>query len=395
MKKIFLIVIFCIVFIGSADANVSQYGNWTLAGPVQPFGQRVFYGSAVFHDQMFVIWGENYGPHAPDRKSYDIYNDVWSTTDGSNWSLVTANASFSPRKDFRVAVFRDKLWVIGGYDESSLRNDVWSTTDGRNWSLETADTNFSQRSDPVVVVFDNKLWLLGGRDDLHTLVNDVWSSSDGRNWTQISSNAGFNRTPNFYLSGAVFGNRIFVFDAVSNMDIWGTNEVWSSSDGKNWTLVNSNASFRVMQHIPVTVFNGRLWIVGGSIDPPVLVPKTTEEEWVKKFYFNSVWSSDDGNNWTLETEHAGFSPRYGMGVITFQDKIWVLSGFPDAEDVWYMPLLRPGPNPPGDMPSALSSMSNPAQGSPTHAAMDSFCVFLSLGISGGICAYYSRIGKWK
>ena len=146
--------------------------------------------------------------------------------------------------------------------------------------------------------------MIGG-NDYQYLVNDVWSSSDGSNWTQITDNAVFSRSFNFYLSGAVFDNRIFIFDAAVSQESWGTNKILSTSDGKNWTKVNKNASFRVMEYIPVTVFNDRLWIVGGGISPPVLLPKITQEELEKEFFSNSVWSSVDGNNWTLETEHAG------------------------------------------------------------------------------------------
>ena len=240
MKQIFLIIIFCIVLIETVQADAPQYGNWTQAGPVPPFGPRVYYGSAVFHDQIIVIGGVNPG----DLQG--LHNDIWSTTDGKNWIELTANATFSPRRYLKVAVFNNKIWAIGGIDATSERNDVWSSSGGRNWSLVTADAGFSPRYDPVVVVFDNKLWVIGGQDDRNNLVNDVWFSSDGNNWTQLTDNAGFSRRPGFYLSGAVFDNRIFIFDVATSKENPGTNEVWSSSDGKNWTLVNDNASFRVM-----------------------------------------------------------------------------------------------------------------------------------------------------
>jgi hypothetical protein len=388
MKHIFLIIIFCVVIIGTVHADSFQYGNWTQAGAVPPFSPRAFYGSAVFHDQIFVIGGEN------PRDLQVLHNDVWSSSDGRNWTELTANATFSPRRYLKVATFNNKLWVIGGIDANSKRNDVWSSTDGRNWSLVTADAGFSPRDNPVVVVFDNKLWVIGGQDDRHDLVNDVWSSSDGNTWTQFTDNAGFNRTADFYLSGVVFDNRIFIIDTAISKENFGRNEIWSSSDGKNWTLVNSDASFRSMEYIPVVVFNDRLWIVGGGNDPWVSQTKDMGAHPEKYFYFNSVWSSADGTNWTLETDHAGFSPRYGMGVMTFQNSIWVLGGIPDAGDVWYMPLLTTGPNPSEGIPLALSSTSNLAVSSaPTHAAIDPFYVLISLIIAGGFYIYYSRAGS--
>ena len=147
----------------------------------------------------------------------------------------------------------------------------------------------------------------------------------------------------------------------------------------------------------MTVFNDRLWIVGGGNDPWVQQTKDMGAHPEKYFYFNSVWSSADGNNWTLETEHAGFSPRYGMGVVTFQNKIWVLGGvggFNNPDDVWYMPLLTPGPTSTTVTPSVVSSTSNLAVSStPTRAPMDLFRIFLSLVIAGVIFAYRSRLGN--
>jgi hypothetical protein len=385
MKKIFLIIIFCIVFIGEVHADTLQYGNWTPAGPVPPFGPREFYGSTVFHNQIFVIGGKNSSPETPDPQSIARYNDVWSTSDGRNWTERTANAGFSPRSDLRVAVFNDKLWVIGGRDDRSNRlNDVWSSSDGSNWRLVTANAGFSPRGDPVVVVFDNKLWVIGGRDEKTHRLNDVWSSSDGSNWARISDNAGFNQSPGFYLSGAVFYNRIFIFAVVPNQESWGTNQVWSSSEGKNWTLVNDNAPFEVREYMPVTVFNDRLWIVGGGNEALSLVTMDMAVHPENYFYFNSVWSSADGNNWTLETEHAGFNPRYGMGVVTFHDKIWVLGGYPQGGDVWYLPLSVPSPAPPAVSLSSTTSAIPAVSGSTAQAGIDPLMVCFSLLIAFGV-----------
>jgi len=389
MKKIFLIIIFCIVFIGEVHADTLQYGNWTPAGPVPPFGLRDFYGSTVFHNQIFVIGGKNSSPETPDPQSIARYNDVWSTYDGRNWTERTANAGFSPRSHLSAAVFNDKLWVIGGDDGSSVRtNDIWSSSDGSNWHLVTANAGYSPRNDPVVVVFNNKLWVIGGRDEKPNRLNDVWSSSDGSNWTQITDNAGFGQSPAYYLlSGTVFDNRIFIFAVVPNQESWGTNQVWSSSDGKNWTLVNDNAPFEVREYLPVTVFNDRLWIVGGGNEGLPLVTMDMAVHPENYFYFNSVWSSADGNNWTLETEHAGFNPRYGMGVVTFHNKIWVLGGYPQVGDAWYLPLSVSSPVPPDFSLSSTTSAVPAVSGTTAQAGIDPLMVCFTLFIAFGVVAY--------
>ena len=84
-------------------------------------------------------------------------------------------------------VFNNKMWVLGGRDESSNKNDVWSSSDGINWTQATANAPWTARQEYTSVVFNNKMWVLGGYDGSYK--NDVWSSSDGVNWTQATANA--------------------------------------------------------------------------------------------------------------------------------------------------------------------------------------------------------------
>ena len=90
---------------------------------------------------------------------------------GSESAQRTAAAAFSPRYEHQVVVFNDQLWLIGGSDSSyNLKNDVWSSTDGFRWTQHTANAAFSPRSNHEVVVFNNRLWLIGGaagRDGTH------------------------------------------------------------------------------------------------------------------------------------------------------------------------------------------------------------------------------------
>jgi PKD repeat protein len=44
-----------------------------------------------------------------------------------NWTLVHADAAFSPRAWQGTAVFEDRLWIIGGsLENGTTMNDVWS-----------------------------------------------------------------------------------------------------------------------------------------------------------------------------------------------------------------------------------------------------------------------------
>jgi hypothetical protein len=68
---------------------------------------------------MWLVGGEN---------GNNYYNDVWSTTNGTNWTQITAAAPWSGRAGLTHAsiVFNAQMWLVGGYSSSGVLNDVWS-----------------------------------------------------------------------------------------------------------------------------------------------------------------------------------------------------------------------------------------------------------------------------
>ena len=82
---------------------------------------------------------------------------------------------WSARSGGKAVVFNNNIWVLGGYD-GSYKNDVWSSSDGENWTNANArgpavepatdpvtySSHWSARGFYAVVVFKNKIWVLGG-----------------------------------------------------------------------------------------------------------------------------------------------------------------------------------------------------------------------------------------
>ncbi len=96
-----------------------------------------------------------------------------------------------------VAVFKDRIWMLGGVqkyyfgDDNDLKNDVWSSVDGVHWERLTDKAPWSPRAYHQVVVHAGKLWVLGGGNYLpnYQVKNDVWSSSDGVHWELVTEQA--------------------------------------------------------------------------------------------------------------------------------------------------------------------------------------------------------------
>ena len=82
-----------------------------------------------------------------------ILRDVWKSTDGTFWTLLTDHADFGFRFDHTSLVFDNKLWVIGGENYNNVLNDVWHPTDGVVWLPSTHAAAFSARRSHASVVY--------------------------------------------------------------------------------------------------------------------------------------------------------------------------------------------------------------------------------------------------
>jgi hypothetical protein len=150
--------------------------HWECVTEQAPWPARAYLGAVVFQDKLWVLGGGNYLPN------YQVRNDVWSSPDGVNWTQETEAAPWSPRIWFSAAVYRDHLWVLGGWSNNPSKNwnDVWYSADGKKWQQLETPTIWTPRHEHSAYVFQDKLWVLGGH--AAPLTNDVWQLSLPENW---------------------------------------------------------------------------------------------------------------------------------------------------------------------------------------------------------------------
>lgn len=127
--------------------------------------------------------------------------------------------------------------------------------------------------------------------------------------------------------GSVFFNdRFWVIGGFANIED-SKNDVWSSEDGQNWVLETENTAFSGRAHFGITVFQDRMFILGGIGNGTIS---------------NEVWSSSDGVTWELEADNPDFSPRAQTKLVSFQDKLYAIGGLENifdpstgsADDIW-------------------------------------------------------------
>src|SRR5687768_11282728 len=114
-----------------------------------------------------------------------------------DWVKVTPDAGWTPRDSQGEVVYKDQLWIFGGWFQSfeAPPRDVWSSPDGKTWKLVTEQAQWKHSDLSMSLTFDDKMWFMGGwyngRLKGHSASNQVWWSTDGAEWEQATANAGW------------------------------------------------------------------------------------------------------------------------------------------------------------------------------------------------------------
>ena len=176
--------------------------EWVEMTDAAPWAGRAGLSAAVFGEYLYVLGGSQnddqsiIGPGGPQRI---YYNDVWRSPDGAEWELMTDAAPWEPRAGAAVVVLDDHLYVLGGEDgftcdplpncEPPYFNDVWRTSDGVDWELVTTEAGWSPRPGHVCEVTgagDERRIVCFGGFGLIDNPTDVWTSPDGAEWTELA-----------------------------------------------------------------------------------------------------------------------------------------------------------------------------------------------------------------
>lgn len=243
----------------TADAvsnGAAPVQSWAAARENAPFSARSGFTALSYNGRIWILGG-----YEPATKK--TLRDVWSTSDGTNWQLANRKANFWDRNRHAAAVFNNALWIVGGFQANSggfngSMNDVWRSTDGTNWSQFMRSTGFTVREGHTLVPFQNSLWVIGGfafREN----VNDVIRSDSGSNWVTVNSNAAFparNEHTSF-----VLGDSLFIAGGIGGNGK-AMNDVWRTTDGKQWTRLGT-PPFSPRHGLASVVHGSSVYIIGG------------------------------------------------------------------------------------------------------------------------------------
>ena len=276
--------------------------DWVQVAESGPWRPRDSAGELVFDEKMWLfggylpelvsdVWtttdGRSWRRHADvpapkginipvcfvhDGKMWMTSNDgkFFSSPDGETWSVVHEHPPWAGRYAAGAAVFRGRMWVLGGSGQGKLHNDVWSSADGADWTLEVAEAPWSKRQlFGMVVVHDGKLWLLGGGvTNYHPFCTsrDVWNSADGVHWTKVVDEAPW--IGRIWSNAVSYRGRLWVFGGFRAEPEWtNLNDVWYSTDGTRWERLETETVWSPRHEVSAYVYAGGLWVIGGNSWP--------------------------------------------------------------------------------------------------------------------------------
>jgi hypothetical protein len=163
---------------------------------------------------------------------------------------------------------------------------------GVSW-LKVGNSPFFSRPGRTLVSAPGGLWFISPPE--------VWTSADGRCWTL--ANAGL---PFFGAGAAVaLRDRVYYLPPSSY-------EAWSSPNGSDWSKLASEPGLSRWKGA-AAVFQDRIWVAGGASLGTQIAP-------------TDVWSSQDGATWTRATADWGLGEIGAPGMIGFDGFLWLFGG---------------------------------------------------------------------
>jgi hypothetical protein len=247
-----------------------------------------------------------------------LTSDVWSSDDGIGWQragAVPTEAGINVPAAFSLA---GRMWV------SANDGALFSSPDGRAWTLELERPPWGGRYCAGCTVHDGRAWVLGGMR-AGRAYNDVWASSNGRDWVEVTPSAQWSPRQLFGNVVSHAGRLWVVGGGITGYEPFRSyRDVWCSRDGRRWTRVTDEAPWPGRIWSSCVSYRGRIWLVGGFRSQPAW------NNW------NDVWYSADGARWrALETEHL-WQPRHEISTCVLAGALWVVGGnaWPLRNDVW-------------------------------------------------------------
>lgn len=313
MKKLFMLVVVLVLFIGCKKSTIDYLGNWIKKSDFEgiPRGNAV---SFVLGDKVYLGTGYNSSQDAEYLKDfwmYDTTRDFWTKL---------PDFPGEPRIGGVAFTINGKGYLGIGYNGKVKLKDFWEFDPATNVWTRKADFGGTARYGAVGFALGNKGYLGTGYDDNDN--RDFWEYNPTTNqWTQIASMGGAKRKD---AVAFVINEKAYVCTGSNNganqTDLWqfdtntGTwiqkNDIDKNSD---WTIVRSNAT--------AFTLGSKSYVCLGY----------------NSGVRSDVWEYDpSGDTWTKKSDFEG-TARQDANSFVYNNRAFVIAGHSSSyyfDDIW-------------------------------------------------------------
>lgn len=337
------------------------------------FSPREDFATVVYDDCIWVMGGYDRSARGSD----DSYReDVYKSSDGEHWDLVTADAPWKGRRALAATVFEDHIYISGGFSvdgetgERAYANDLWRTQDGIAWEEVTSEGPWTARMNHAMLSTDTALYIFGGfcQDGSGPrYFDDMWKLGTGETeWTELTDVDEGTSVPYgaraafaygkagdyFYLQGGAFAGMTQASAGVvdESVDAWAA--LWrfdpekEGNDTIGWEStwkVPLESSHTRSEHALVC-YDDKLMLFSGKANSSLYFSKTNRNYATLYYSLDSTEESDSpweqgfaDYSWKLDSYGGVVEPRYGYELEVFDDSIVLIGGYScdgPQNDVW-------------------------------------------------------------
>ena len=278
-----------------------EESHWTTGAPM-PTPRSEITGT-VLDDKIYIIGGfDDSGHSTPTIEMYDPLLDKWTQVTSLPQPLDHTTAAAA------AVSYDGKLYVVGGgyLDRDTLSDKLFifdSNTD--NW---TEGANLPSARGALTANFINEtLYVTGGVDSENTLSSTLAYDPVTNEWTQKASMP----TAREHLTSTVVDGKLYVIGGRTNGMAFNvdSNEVYDPLTNK-WTILEPMPSKR--GGLSSAAVNGSIYVFGGE------QPSGT--------FDNNERYDTRSNTWTVEASMP--TARHGLASVTIDNDIYVVGGGP-------------------------------------------------------------------
>lgn len=246
---------------------------------------------------------------AVGRSLVSVDQDIaaaWTSNDGTTWDRVSLEGQiehFEGTQMIGVTAGEAGFVAVG----SAPRMDAsaaWTSTDGLAWQRVPHGPVFETSFMWSVTTGGPGFVAVGweGRPEIRAA---VWTSPDGVEWTLAEPLPGGEEFQARSVAEGEDGTLVAVGDSIGG----GQSAIWTSQDGVTWTAVGDPAMFEGTLVSSVVAFRGG-FLAAGSVTAGGGVGVDA-----------AVWTSPDGEEWTLHQETDAFPNAYIAGLFADDDEV--------------------------------------------------------------------------